>query len=383
MRPRRALKSAAHLRDKRDMGSTRARRRVGADSTNTVPPLPGSPIDAAKQPYLIVIAGGNLGELYKIAKQRVVIGRSPDADIRTSDDGVSREHVELLMERGSVLVRDLGSTNGTYVNGTRADAVEIADGDKISVGATTILKFSYQDGIDELYEQGLYRSAVRDGLTRALKREFLLERLETEIAFAVRHGSPVALILLDLDNFKSVNDRFGHPTGDRVLQEMACTVAGVLRQGDFFGRYGGEEFGVVCRLSSPEEGLQPAERLRVAIEQTGRRRREGTASRWPACPAQRQTRGLHKGSRRPNTYPDIPRGDHPGMSIAGSTEVHAGAKASISDCAFRRARRRAARHHPAPNRRRPRARGGCAPHGRGGVARSHRDHRPWRERVGA
>src|SRR5579884_4210017 len=199
------------------MGSTRARRRLaGADSTNTAPPVAPPPLDTTKQPYLIVIAGGNIGELYKISKRRTLVGRAPGADLRIREDGVSREHLELVHEHGALVLRDLASSNGTYLNGARVEAAQIADGDKISLGATTVLKFSYQDGIDEQYEQRLYRSAVRDGLTQALKREVLLERLGEEIAFATRHAVCLALILWDLDRFKSVNDRLGHPAGDRV-----------------------------------------------------------------------------------------------------------------------------------------------------------------------
>jgi two-component system, cell cycle response regulator len=84
--------------------------------------------------------------LHKVSKSRTVVGRSPDADIRIVDDGISREHVEILLDGESVSIRDLGSTNGTYRNGARVNAGEVTDGDKISLGSTTILKFTYQDG---------------------------------------------------------------------------------------------------------------------------------------------------------------------------------------------------------------------------------------------
>jgi diguanylate cyclase (GGDEF)-like protein len=197
-----------------------------------------------------------------------VVGRGPAADIRIVDDGISREHVEILVDSERVTVRDLGSTNGTYRNGSPVDGAEIADGDKISLGSTTVLKFSYQDGIDEAFEQGLYRSAMNDGLTRALKREFFVERLSAEVAFSVRHSTPLALILWDLDRFKAVNDRFGHPAGDRVLEATARTIADAIRRDDLFARYGGEEFALACRATGPEGAWRTAERLRVAIERT-------------------------------------------------------------------------------------------------------------------
>jgi two-component system, cell cycle response regulator len=78
----------------------------------------------------------------------------------------------------------------------------------------------------------------------------------------------VALILWDLDRFKAVNDRFGHPAGDLVLEATARAVAGLIRREDIFGRYGGEEFALACRGARPDGIRRTAERLREAIEQT-------------------------------------------------------------------------------------------------------------------
>src|SRR5579863_10191762 len=145
-----------------------------AESTNTAPQAPSTVVEGTKRPYLIIIAGSHVGELHKVAKTRTVVGRDAAADIRIIDDGISREHLELLVEGERVSIRDLGSTNGTYCNGNRVEVREIADSDKISFGCTTTLKFTFQDGIDEEYQQRLYRSAIRDGLTQAIKREFFL-----------------------------------------------------------------------------------------------------------------------------------------------------------------------------------------------------------------
>ncbi len=225
-------------------------------------------MESVRRPYLIIIAGTQVGQLHKITRSRTVVGRSPSADIRIVDDGISREHVEILLEGESVSIRDLKSTNGTYRNGARVEAGAVTDGDKISLGSTTILKFTYQDGIDEAYEQGFYRSALLDGLTKALKRDFFLERLEGEVAFSIRHASPLTLILWDLDHFKAVNDRHGHPGGDLILAATSQAVIGSIRREDVFGRYGGEEFALSCRATASEGALRTAERLRRAIERT-------------------------------------------------------------------------------------------------------------------
>jgi diguanylate cyclase (GGDEF)-like protein len=225
-------------------------------------------IEGEKRPYLMVIGGAPIGELHRIVKKRTTIGRSPSADVQIVDEGISREHVEILVDGDRVVVRDLGSTNGTFRNGERVGVTDVVDGDKISIGSTTILKFTYKDGIDLAYEQQLYRTATLDGLTHALKREFFLERLESEVAFAVRHSVPVALILWDLDKFKQVNDQHGHPAGDRVLAATARIVAGSIRREDVFGRYGGEEFGLACRGMQHDVAKLIADRLRRSIADT-------------------------------------------------------------------------------------------------------------------
>jgi two-component system cell cycle response regulator len=233
-----------------------------ADTASAPPPETAG---TAKAPYLIVIAGAHVGELHKLNRPRTIIGRGETAQIRITDDGISREHTEIAVEGDHVVIRDLGSTNGTYCNGARVEALEIVDGDKILVGSTTILKFSYQDGIEEAYQRELYRSAARDPATRALKKEFFLERLEGEVAFALRHASPLALVMWDLDRFKAVNDQHGHPAGDRVLVASARAVSEVIRREDILARYGGEEFALACRATNMARAFRLAERLREAI----------------------------------------------------------------------------------------------------------------------
>jgi diguanylate cyclase (GGDEF)-like protein len=241
---------------------------VEDDETRAVRAVPARIVEGEKRPYLIVLGGTQVGQVHKIVKARTTIGRNQSADIQIADDGISREHVEILLDGDRVVVRDLQSTNGTFCNGQPIEVTDLVEGDKISIGPTTILKFTYQDRIDVAYEQQLYRTATHDGLTQALKREFFLERLESEVALAVRHSVPVALILWDLDKFKQVNDQHGHPAGDRVLAATARVVAQSIRHGDVFGRYGGEEFGLACRGMPHNVAKAIAERLRRSIEDT-------------------------------------------------------------------------------------------------------------------
>jgi diguanylate cyclase (GGDEF)-like protein len=216
--------------------------------------------------YLVVLAGASVGEMYKVEGDKVIIGRGQKAQIRLFDDGISREHAQIVIEGNSIILQDLGSTNGTFCNGLKVDRRELVDGDKILVGSTTILKFTYHDNLDEMFQRQMYESALRDGLTKAFNKKYFTDRLESEFTFATRHTSPLALVLFDIDHFKKVNDTYGHQAGDHVLFEISTLLSGALRAEDVFARYGGEEFAVICRGSDENQAQVVGERLRKSVE---------------------------------------------------------------------------------------------------------------------
>jgi two-component system cell cycle response regulator len=219
--------------------------------------------------YLIVLAGSNVGEMYRVEEGETFIGRGQGATIRLNDDGISRRHARLVQEGGAVMIEDLKSSNGTLVNGVAVAGPELQtlqDGDKIRLGSTTILKFTYNDDVDETFQQQMYDAALRDGLTKAYNRRYFLDRLETEIAFARRHRTFVSLLMFDVDHFKRVNDTYGHLAGDYVLTKLSKIALSIVRTEDVFARYGGEEFAVICRgVPLPSAGIL-GERLRQTVE---------------------------------------------------------------------------------------------------------------------
>jgi diguanylate cyclase (GGDEF)-like protein len=208
----------------------------------------------------------------------MVIGRGTHVEIRLTDDGVSREHCALVREGGRVVLRDLGSTNGTFCNGARVDRRELTDGDKIMVGSTSILKFTYHDHLDEVFQRQMYESALRDGLTKIFNRRYFTDQLQKEFAFAMRHQTPLALIFIDIDHFKTINDTHGHPAGDAVLADLSALLMSLLRTEDVLARFGGEEFTILCRGTDLGGAKIVAERLRAAVE---RRRFEVSQVRIP------------------------------------------------------------------------------------------------------
>ena len=240
-----------------------------ADDTtlSSVPATGPSPLRASGPgAYLVVISGPSFGEMYRLKGDRTVLGRGERADIRVLDDGVSREHAAIERDSGKVVVVDLGSTNGTFCNGGRIQRHDLTDGDKISIGATTILKFTYQDQVDEQYQKKLFESALRDGLTSTFNRRYFIDRLHAEVRFAHRHEKTLALLFVDIDHFKAINDQHGHPAGDEVLAGVARVMMATIRTEDVLARYGGEEFAVICREIEPDGAQALGERLRGAVE---------------------------------------------------------------------------------------------------------------------
>jgi two-component system cell cycle response regulator len=217
--------------------------------------------------YLIVLAGNEVGKMFKLDEGDTVIGRSHRADVRIDDDSISRMHVKMSLYGTKVGIEDLGSSNGTLVNGERISAHGLRDGDKIRLGETTILKFTFHDRLDESFQQKMYNAALRDPLTKAYNKKYFIDQLNTEISYTKRHKSPLTLVIFDLDHFKNINDTYGHVAGDNVLIQLSGVVHAMLRQEDVFARYGGEEFVIILRGIALEDAGVLAERIRVAVDE--------------------------------------------------------------------------------------------------------------------
>lgn len=223
---------------------------------------------AKRNATLTVLTGSATGQMFKI-NHDLMIGRAVTASVRVDDDGVSRNHARIRCDEGSVFVEDLKSRNGTYVNGTRVtDPVKLADGDKIQVGRSTILRFGFQDALDESFHENLLSSALRDGLTKLFNKRYFFDRLDSELKFAQRHETALSLLMLDIDHFKTVNDTHGHLAGDSVLVQLASVLMKAVRNEDVVARFGGEEIAIILRAINVDGAAQMAERVRRLVEQT-------------------------------------------------------------------------------------------------------------------
>ncbi len=120
--------------------------------------------------------------------------------------------------------------------------------------------------------QSYAEQIMNDDLTGLLNRSYILQRLEEEFARARRYRRPLAAAMIDLDNFKAVNDLCGHPAGDRLLRQIARLLRGEMRKQDFLGRYGGEEFLAVLPETEAAAGAVLLERCRKQVAEITARR---------------------------------------------------------------------------------------------------------------
>jgi diguanylate cyclase (GGDEF)-like protein len=219
------------------------------------------------RPCLTVLTGTSTGTIYKVTHGTHVIGRKENCEIRITDDGISRQHARVRCEGELVFVEDLGSRNGTYINGRRIEAPkQLHDGDKIQIGRTTVVRYALHDQLDESFHDNLLSSALRDPLTKLFNKRYLMDRLDSELKFAHRHETAVSILMLDLDHFKRINDSYGHLAGDAVLVHLAGVLTRAVRNEDVVARFGGEEIVIILRSISLELAMTLGERLRRTVE---------------------------------------------------------------------------------------------------------------------
>jgi diguanylate cyclase (GGDEF)-like protein len=217
---------------------------------------------------LIRMDGPRYGEPLLVPAEEVVLGRGAPADLRLDALDVSRRHARLTWTPEGLVVEDLSSQNGTFVNGRAVRSQRLRDGDLLRLGTAARLRFAFMDEEQELMAQRLYRLCVFDPTTEVFSRQHFRDRLERELSYARRHRRDLGLLLIDIDRFSRVNEIHGHATADTVLRHLAGLVSGVIRGEDLLARYEADRFVLLLRETSLDRAAQAAERVRHAVEAT-------------------------------------------------------------------------------------------------------------------
>jgi diguanylate cyclase (GGDEF)-like protein len=215
-------------------------------------------------PCLVVIAGPGLGQQYDLGDTIVDIGRQEECVISIPSSKVSRRHASVQRVLGRYTVADLGSTNGTFLNGHRLDKAEqLTDGDKIKVGEL-VLKYM-ESKIELQYHQQILSMATTDALTGTHNKRSFDEAFPNAALRSQADQSALCLVLFDVDHFKVINDSYGHAAGDTVLRELGTLSQSVADPHRVY-RVGGEEFAVLVSEGN-EVARSLAEMLRMRVQE--------------------------------------------------------------------------------------------------------------------
>jgi diguanylate cyclase (GGDEF)-like protein len=206
-----------------------------------------------------------LGSRFRLAPGTTLeIGRSGAVGISLPEVmSISRKHARLRYAGSAVTIEDLGSTNGTYVNGEPIHGrTVLRSGDRFQTAAVHF-KFLHEQEVESAYHLAIYELVAKDGLTEIFNKRKFDEELQREFSRAVRHERPLSLIIFDLDEFKTINDTYGHLCGDFILKQVASLARDLVRPEQTLARVGGDEFAILA----PETGAEGAETLAAKLRE--------------------------------------------------------------------------------------------------------------------
>jgi diguanylate cyclase (GGDEF)-like protein len=233
-----------------------------AGARPAVPPLPD---DNGPVHCFHVVHGLGSERLFQVTQDECIVGRDGGCDLVLMDEGVSRRHARLFKRGEALVIQDLDSCNGVYVNGAKSLEAELRDGDRVLVGYTSLLKYHVLT-IEELHSiEVLRESSAFDQLTGALNRRCIERQIASEWSFAARRGQSVCVVMLGVERLQDINRRFGFQGGDVVLREVARIVQSSIRGEDLLARYSGERFLVLLKGVSQESALRFAHRVARSI----------------------------------------------------------------------------------------------------------------------
>lgn len=219
------------------------------------------------KPCLIMIAGAFPGETYVLEPgSELTIGRAPGNDIRLCYTDVSRVQARVKVSgSGKVEMIDLGSTNGTFVNGRRQLYRALREGDKIQFGEKSVFRFAFYDELDQEFQQRLFGCPVLDKETSTLSRQ----RLETLLpgAFSANQEADrdLCVIAMTVDGFELLVDLLGYAVRDYFLRELSWVIRRSVAGEAALFRLGPKAFAALLEGVSPEQATELAERMRRAV----------------------------------------------------------------------------------------------------------------------
>ena len=218
------------------------------------------------RPHLVIIIGHDIGAHYCLKPGKMTIGRSRKADLIINDSTISRIHCSIELKNDVITVDDLGSANGVYINSQKTKRAELKPGVILQLGKTA-LKIEYKDQHEIRTEKELSCRASTDELTGLSNLEHFTNLASLEFTYALRHHLTVGIILVDIDKFSQINEKFGYQIGDFVLIQVAKMIKDTICEGDLLGRYEQGKFIIIPHAGINREKMHLLRRVSETMTQ--------------------------------------------------------------------------------------------------------------------
>ena len=184
------------------------------------------------------------GSLIAIDRPAIRLGRGQHCEYELPDEYASREHCVIELVNGQHIIRDLRSMNGTFVNDQQIDQPQILKpGDQLRVGYH-IFKYLSENHVEAMYHEAVFQMMTIDALTQTYNKRYFEDAFQREVLRSTRHGRSLGLLMIDVDHFKDVNDKYGHLVGDELLVGLCRRMKLRVRGDEILARVGGEEFAI-------------------------------------------------------------------------------------------------------------------------------------------
>lgn len=224
--------------------------------------------DGGRLPVLIVLRGAQLGRRYLLNESRFVLGRRDTVStlVIPGDPKISSRHCEIVHDADTDrwVLRDAGSTNGTHLNGKPVETAELAEGDKLLLG-DTFLKFSFHDELESEFHHEVDRLMNIDELTGLVVLRVFRERFNATFAACARAHRSLALLMMDLDGLKKINDTHGHQAGATTIAGVGHMLGELVGDAGMVARFGGDEYMAAFPDHDRAGGVAQGERVRAAL----------------------------------------------------------------------------------------------------------------------
>ncbi|MFK7885974.1 MAG: diguanylate cyclase [Gammaproteobacteria bacterium] len=221
-------------------------------------------VEGTSAPYLSIVHPRDAIISFELNENGLTLGRGMECDVQLPAAAISRRHCKVSCVGQSIVVEDLASTNGTYLDNQRVDRAFITPSNQLRIGPF-LLKLEYKGFMEIRAQNQLLEAARIDAVTGISNRGWFVAQSARLLAGMKDPANSLTAVMVDIDRFKNVNDQFGHAAGDAVLAGVARILEQEKHDNHLLGRFGGEEFVMMMPDIDHQEAFILCDRAREQI----------------------------------------------------------------------------------------------------------------------